>query len=60
MGDLEIEVEYQDKTIGKYGLDFNGSDFLLTSKHTACLANDRCGLPAAENETSACCASGAC
>jgi len=37
--DGEIEVEYQDNTIGKYGLDFNGSNFLLTSKKTACLAN---------------------
>ncbi len=29
--DLEIEVEYQGETIGKYGLDFDGSNFLLTS-----------------------------
>ena len=43
--DLEIEVEYQTATIGKYGLDFNGQKFILTSKHTACLANDACGIP---------------
>lgn len=36
--DLEIEVEYQGETIGKYGLDFDGSNFLLTSKRTDCLA----------------------
>ena len=43
--DLEIEVEYQGKeTIGKYGLDFNGTNFLLTSKVTACLAPDACGI----------------
>jgi hypothetical protein len=41
--DGEIEVEYQQQTIGKYGLDFNGKNFLLTSKHTACLASDSCG-----------------
>ena len=42
---LDIEVEYQGATIGKYGLDFNGSTFLLTNKKTACLAGDACGLP---------------
>ena len=45
--DLEIEVEYQGKeTIGKYGLDFRDNQFLLTSKLTACLAEDACGIPA--------------
>ncbi len=44
--DLEIEVEYQGKdTIGKYGLDFDGTNFLLTSKVTACLAREACGIP---------------
>jgi len=43
--DGEIEVEYQSGTIGKYGLDFNGSNFLLTNKQTACLASDQCGIP---------------
>ena len=46
MGDLEVEVEYQSDTIGKYGLDFNGKEFLLTTKQTACLASDACGIPA--------------
>jgi hypothetical protein len=44
IGDLEIEVEYQSDTIGKYGLDFNGKDFVLVPKQTACLANDACGI----------------
>ncbi len=35
--DAEIEVEYQSDTIGKYGLEFNGKNFELTSKHTNCL-----------------------
>ena len=43
--DAEIEVEYQSDTIGKYGLEFDGKDFLLTSKQTACLASDACGIP---------------
>jgi hypothetical protein len=44
--DLEIEVEYQGETIGKYGLDYDGSHFLLTTKMTDCLAKDNCGIPA--------------
>ena len=43
--DLEIEVEYQTGTIGKYELDFNGNDFELIPKQTACLAMDKCGVP---------------
>lgn len=43
--DLEIEVEYQADTIGKFGLDFDGKNFLLTTKQTDCLAKDKCGIP---------------
>ena len=43
--DLEIEVEYQQATIGKFGLAFDGQHFLLTPKQTACLAQDACGIP---------------
>ena len=43
--DLEIEVEYQGATIGKYGLDFDGTNFLLINTHTDCLAKDNCGIP---------------
>jgi hypothetical protein len=45
MEDLEIEVEYQAETIGKYDLDFNEKTFVLVSKQTACLASDSCGIP---------------
>lgn len=48
MDNLEIEVEYQADTIGKFGLDFDGTSFLLTSKQTDCLAKDNCGIPAAK------------
>jgi len=43
--DLDIEVEYQQATIGKFGLTREGNDFVLTPKQTACLAQDACGIP---------------
>ena len=43
--DFEIEVEYQGQTIEKFGMDFDGINFLLTSKQTDCLAKDKCGVP---------------
>lgn len=46
MEDLEIEVEYQAETIGKYDLGHDGDNFLLLAKQTACLAPDQCGVPA--------------
>lgn len=46
LDDAEIEVEYQSETIGKYGIEFNGKDFNLTSTQTNCLAQDKCGIPA--------------
>ncbi|WP_288982602.1 DUF6428 family protein [uncultured Flavobacterium sp.] len=67
--DYEIEVEYQDTTIGKYDLDFNGTDFVLVNKQTACLAQDQCGIPQEKpkvrlsdmnNETSCCTPNGGC
>jgi hypothetical protein len=67
--DLPVEVEYQQSTIGKFGLEFDGKDFVLTTKQTACLAQDACGIPKvslplnqgccggpAVNDVTACCA----
>lgn len=48
--DLDVEVEYQDTTIGKYDLGFDGRDFLLLSKQTNCLAQDKCGIPPAKQK----------
>jgi len=45
MEDLEIEVEYQAQTIGKYDLGYNGKNFILITKTTACLAPDKCSIP---------------
>jgi len=66
-GDLDIEVEYQGATIGRYSLEFNGSHFILGSTTTACLAQDACGVPAqkkkialAQLKTNSCCNDGAC
>lgn len=56
--DLEIEVEYQGETVGKYELDFNGGKFLLTSTKTDCLAKDNCGVPEKqleESKSASCC-----
>lgn len=68
--DGEVEVEYQADTIGKYGLEFDGVNFLLTSKLTNCLAQDKCGIPQEKlkvslsdlNKPQACCppSSGCC
>ena len=44
--DAQIEVEYQNETIGKFDLDFDGERFILKNKQTACLASDACGIPA--------------
>lgn len=43
--DFEIEVEYQNTTIGKYNLDFDGKNFQLLNKQTACLAPEMCCTP---------------
>ncbi|TCK64867.1 hypothetical protein DFQ05_2606 [Winogradskyella wandonensis] len=62
--DVDIEVEYQSDTIGKYGLGFDGKSFLLTSKQTDCLAKDNCGIPTLkpklklselQNQATSCC-----
>ena len=69
IGDFEIEVEYQENTIGKYNLDYNGESFLLLNKQTACLASDQCGVPSEKRkvslsgiatETNACTPGGGC
>ncbi len=61
--DHEIEVEYQQSTIGKFGLIFDGTNFILTNKQTDCLAKDSCGIPADKmpSKAASCCSpSGGC
>lgn len=52
LSDLEIEVEYQSDTIGKFGLDFDGQNLLLINKQTDCLAKDKCGIPVKKKKIS--------
>jgi Family of unknown function (DUF6428) len=63
--DLEIEVEYQTDTIGKYGLTLDGENFVLVAKNTDCLAQAVCGVPKIKQKmvelvtmNSACCTPG--
>lgn len=67
MEDFDIEVEYQGETIGKYGLEYDGKNFLLIAKQTDCLAKDNCGVPVKkkkvplselQNQNSSCCTPG--
>ena len=67
IGDVEIEVEYQSDTVGKYGLHYNGKTFQLIPKQTACLAQEHCGvqkpkekvvLNQLQNEKESCCTPG--
>lgn len=56
--DLPVEIEYESEVISQYplaGIEVTpaGLLFLLGSKHTACLAPDRCGVPG--GESSSCC-----
>jgi hypothetical protein len=43
--DLDIEIEYQMETVGKFGLDFINNEFVLINTKTDCLAKDNCGIP---------------
>ena len=69
LADLEIEVEYQENTIGKFGLALKNNHFELISTKTACLAEENCGIPQektklqlADVQAEACCSpsSGCC
>ena len=42
---MEVDIEYQQSTIGRYELDFDGAVFQLINTQTACLAPDQCGIP---------------
>lgn len=53
--DLTVEFEYQSDTIGKYGVGFDGENFLLIPSQTDCRAKESCGIPepaAAESDQS--------
>lgn len=51
--DLEIDIEYQGETVGRYGLAFENGAFYLQPTFTDCLAKDNCGIPGAAEMVSA-------
>lgn len=65
--DLDIEVEYQTGTIGKYSLETEGENFILVATQTDCLAKEKCNNPVPKpekqlstlvTETGTCCTPG--
>ncbi len=58
--DVDIEVEYQAETIGKFGLQFEDGKFMLTNKQTDCLAKDNCGIPSEKMAAQKVCTPGVC
>ncbi|MFA6260273.1 MAG: DUF6428 family protein [Bacteroidia bacterium] len=66
--EMEVELEYQSETIGRYALEGNTDGFQLLSKFTDCLASDHCGIPDSkmkvnmadlgETKSDACCTPG--
>lgn len=45
---LEIQVEFQGRSIENYGLVYDQGVFVLDAKQTDCLAKDKCGIPVVE------------
>lgn len=43
--EVEVEIEFQQETVGKFGLDFVNGQFYLTNTKTDCLAKESCGFP---------------
>jgi len=42
---LELQVEYQGRSIESYGLNYAAGAFFLDPLQTDCLAKDKCGIP---------------
>ena len=52
---LPVEIEYEERVISQYPLDDlevtnEAVVFRLTTKHTDCLAKEKCGIPEAEED----------
>lgn len=47
---LPVEIEYQQDTVGKFDIAFDGQSFELKNTLTDCLAKDKCNIPAAETQ----------
>lgn len=46
--ELQVEIEYQSDTIGRYAIAAIAGGFELQPKFTDCLASDHCGIPASK------------
>ena len=60
---LEIEVEYQSGSIGKFNLETDGESFVLTNTYTDCLAKETCGITetvTVQNQPEPCCSGSNC
>ena len=44
LSNIDVEVEYQQSSIGRFKLAFDGSVYQLINTHTTCLAQDKCGI----------------
>ena len=44
LSNIDVEVEYQQSTIGSFKLACEGSVYQLINTHTTCLAQDKCGI----------------
>jgi hypothetical protein len=42
---LELQVEFQGKSIENYGLEYEQGKFVFQALQTDCLAKDKCGIP---------------
>ena len=62
LDNLEIEMEYQNYTIGVYSVNLIDDIYILEPTLTDCLAKEACGIdqPKQEIETSECCTSDGC
>jgi hypothetical protein len=62
LDNLEIEMEYQDYTIGIYSVNLIDDKYILEPTLTDCLAKEACGIDETkqEIETSECCTSDGC
>ena len=62
LDNLEIEMEYQDYTIGIYSVNLKDNQYILQPTLSDCLAKESCGIdePKQEIETIECCSSEGC
>lgn len=58
--DLEVEIEYDSGTLGRYGIEPGEGHFVLKPRHADCLAREQCGIPAAVPAAAACRPGGGC